>query len=435
MTESSSIEDNIKVEKLTESDIPKKFNYMKNKVAIVKLDDYNSESISNALKELIKILNLEGFFKNKSILIKPNLLAPTKNAFTPPELVYELIKLIKNDTKEIMIGDSTMTKKLTNITLKRCKINEGCEELGAKALNFFECNRIKVDIFNPNYEVEKSIYLPQEVCEANLIINMPKLKTHNGFVYTGAIKNFFGLLGNKMNMHMTHKNKINFQKMLADIYFAVEETNKTDFPKVLTIMDAVIAMEGKGPRSGKPRKIGVLIAGFNSAAVDIVGYTLMNGNPADLEAINSLARRTNLTVDINQLEIIGINNYRNFIIKDFKKPSVSIFRKSQTPSTGILSKIVNKAMSISIKIKRKKCVLCEQCVKHCPAEAMFKKNDKIMIDHDKCIECFCCGESCPNDAISAKWYVFRILPILLILMAFGVFTIIWLLIQIIVKII
>lgn len=90
-----------------------------------------------------------------------------------------------------------------------------------------------------------------------------------------------------------------------------------------------------------------------------------------------------------------------------------------------------KLSKISIKIKHKKCLLCEECVKHCPAEALGRKNEKIVVDRDKCIECFCCGESCPHDAISAKFYLFRILPVILLVLAIGSFVIIWFLIQLI----
>ena len=317
------------------------------------------------------------------------------------------------------------------MTFKRSNIGELCEAEGVNLINFFESERVKVKLDNPTYEIEESIYLPKEICDSDLILNLPKLKTHKGYVYTGAIKNFFGLLGNKMLMHMTHKNKIDFQKMLADIYFAVEETNSTDFPKVLTIMDAVIAMEGKGPRSGKPKKVGVLIAGFNSAAVDIVGYTLMNGNPNDLDAITSLAKRTELPVDISKLEIVGEEDYKSFIVKNFKKPKAASLKKAQVPENGLISKIYGKAMSISIKIKSKRCLLCSECVKHCPAEALIRKKDKILVDRDRCIECFCCGESCPNDAINAKWYVFRILPVLILILALGSLGIVWLIFQVI----
>ncbi len=425
MVSDSSKSEKVHLKEIKAEIIPQKFDFKKNVVAIVKLDDYQTENIKKALKSVIELLGIKDFFNYKSILLKPNALAPSKNAYTPQELVSTLIELLKSEknVNQVIVGDSTMTKGLTNITFKRTKYKEICEALGVKLINFFESERSKVKLNNPNYDVEEYIYLPKEICESDLVINLPKLKTHSGYVYTGAIKNFFGILGNKMSMHMTHKNKKRFQEMLADIYFAVEETNNTNFPKVLTIMDGCISMEGKGPRSGKPRKVGLLIAGFNSAAVDIIGYTLMNGDPTHLDAIISLAKRTELPVDINQLEIRG-EDYKDFIVKDFKKPHIALLKKSDK-----YSKIVRRIMGISIKIKQKRCTLCEQCVNHCPAGALVNKNERIEINREKCIECFCCGESCPNDAISAKFYIFRIIPLLIFILAVGSFIIIWFLIQ------
>lgn len=410
--------------------LPQKFNFLKDKVVILKLDNYEPEEIYKSLKSIIKLLELKDFFTNKSILIKPNLLAPSKYAYTPPEIALELIKILKTEmnVKEIMVGDSTMTKTLTNLTFSRTKFKEMCESEEIRIINFFESERVKVKLNNPPSSIEENVYLPREIKEVDLVINLPKLKTHGGYIYTGAIKNLFGLLGNKMSMHMTHKNKLDFQKMLADIYFAVEETNKTDLPKIMTLIDGVIAMEGKGPRAGKPRHIGLIIAGFNPAAVDIVGYTLMNGNPKDLDAITSLAKRTELPVDIHQLEILGIDeDIHKFIIKDFKKPKVSTLRKDRIRENKLYSKLAERVMKISIKINHRRCLLCEECVRHCPAEALFKKNDKILINHEKCIECFCCGESCPNNAISAKFYLFRVLPYFILLMSLGIIIIILLL--------
>ncbi len=413
--------------------IPEKFNYKKNIIALVKLDDYEPENIRNALKKLIELLGIKDYFKGKNIVLKPNALAAAKFTFTPPEIMVELKKLIENEAKEIIAGDSTMTKGFTNTTLKRSRIKEMCENAGMKVLNFFESKREKIDLINPPPAAENSMYLPKEVTSTDLVINLPKLKTHGGYVYTGAVKNLFGLLSYKMTMHQTHKRKSDFQKMLADIYFAVEETNKSQMPKVLTIMDAVIAMEGKGPRGGKPRKVGLLIAGFNSAAVDIVGYTLMNGHPTDLEAINSVAERTGLPVDISKLKILG-ENYTNYIVKDFKKPNVMSLRKDRLPATGAYAKIAKKFTSISIKINGKKCLLCEECVKNCPAGALSKEEDKIVVDKNECVECYCCGESCPNGAISARMYLFKALPYLITIIGVSAFFLIWFIIQLILSI-
>ena len=128
---------------------------------------------------------------------------------------------------------------------------------------------------------------------------------------------------------------------------------------------------------------------------------------------------------VKQLDIIGVDNISNFIVKDFKKPKISILKKGRIREGTLISKLSEKLMKISIKINRKRCILCEECVRHCPAEALVNKNDRIYVDHDKCIECFCCGESCPNNAISAKFYFFRVIPLAMLLVSIAAIIILW----------
>lgn len=408
------------VSERNELDLPQKFQYKKNQVVIVECRNYNSQTIRTALKKIIKLLDMDSYFQRKKILLKPNYLAPSEYAYTEPKIVITLSEILKElGADQILVGDSTMTKGLTSITLKRTCIKEECEENDLELINFFESDRKKIVLENPSSAAEPQIFLPKQAADADIVINMPKLKTHNGYVYTGAIKNLFGLLSNKMKMHMKYKNKTLFQKLLADIYFAVEQTGNEDHPKMLTIMDGVIAMEGNGPRAGEPRSTNVLIAGFNPAAVDSVGFSLMNGNPNQLTAIKSVANRTNLDINMENLEILGVSDHKKYVIRDFKKPSLKVLQERQV--SGLFSKIADKMTSISIKINKSNCTLCQQCVNHCPAEAMVRKNNRIVIDQEKCVECFCCGESCPNDAISAKFYLFRVLPYLILaLVGFGI---------------
>ena len=135
----------IEVSEITDKEIPQKFNYMKNSVAIVRLDDYQPHNVKIALKEVFDLLHLNTYFKDKNLLLKPNALAPTKNSYTPPEMIKELIKILKNETSanKITLGDSTMTKKLTSITFKRTKINHICKQLATIEINFFESERVK----------------------------------------------------------------------------------------------------------------------------------------------------------------------------------------------------------------------------------------------------------------------------------------------------
>ena len=198
MSSNTSESEKVQFDKIKGKELPQKFNYLKDKVAIVKVDDYQPENIKNALKSIFELLEIKDFCNEKSILLKPNALAPSKNAMTPVVLITELIKFLKSETnaKKIVVGDSTFTKNITKITFARSKIKEKCEELGTKTINFFESERIKIKLDNPPHEIEENIYLPKEICDADLIINLPKLKTHEGYVYTGAIKNLFGLLAN-----------------------------------------------------------------------------------------------------------------------------------------------------------------------------------------------------------------------------------------------
>ena len=152
----------------------------------------------------------------------------------------------------------------------------------------------------------------------------------------------------------------------------------------------------------------------------------MNGNPKDLETINSLARRTDLPVDISQLELLGEKRYQDFIVKNFKKPKISLLKKSGYSLKWLPTSVAKHVMKMSIKINKNKCTLCEQCVKHCPASAMRRVGNKIVVDDEKCIECYCCGEGCPNDAIVAKWNLFRIIPYMIIFSIVGISLIIWL---------
>ena len=115
MSSNTSKSEKVQFDKIKGKELPQKFNYLKDKVAIVKLDDYQPENIKNALKSIFKLLEIKDFFNKKSILLKPNALAPSKNAMTPPELITEVIKFLKSETnaKKVAIGDSTFTKKIT----------------------------------------------------------------------------------------------------------------------------------------------------------------------------------------------------------------------------------------------------------------------------------------------------------------------------------
>ncbi|MFX1388654.1 MAG: DUF362 domain-containing protein [Promethearchaeota archaeon] len=376
-------------------------------VVIVGVDEYSSFEVRKGLNRIIELLNpsfLTEDINKKIVLLKPSLLAPTKNTFTNKIVVEEVATFFKErGCKQIYIGDSTMTKSITTMAHKRSGMSEIAEKFGNPIINFFEEELISVS--HSSFRADDLIRLPKAVVDADIIVNLPKMKTHNGYIFTGAIKNFFGLLVDKIIKHRRFKDKIKFQQMLGDIHQAVLATGKEGKSKiVLHIMDGIVGMEGKGPRSGKLRSFNCLIGSFSPVAVDTLAYTLMGGNPMHLETIRSLAERNSWPGSMKDLNIIG-DDWQNFKQK-VKLPSLKNLQNKRTTGSfveRIATYFIDRFHPI-IKIDKKKCILCMACAKHCPVQAISKnqKKNKMILDQKICISCFCCGESCENDAIKSQ---------------------------------
>ena len=105
--------------------------------------------------------------------------------------------------------------------------------------------------------------LAAEVFEADVVINLPKLKTHTLTLLTGAIKNLYGVVSgfNKSKYHLVAFHPKEFAELLVSIYEVIRPS--------LTIMDAVVGMEGEGPYKGEPRFIGAILASPDGVAVKI----------------------------------------------------------------------------------------------------------------------------------------------------------------------
>jgi len=383
-----------------------------NVVAILRVNNYDSQNVRGGIHRILELLNpsfLHEDLSNKIILLKPNVLAPDKMAYTN-KVVVEEIALLFNEigAKKVLIGDSTMTESITSMAHKRSGLKQVAENVNTRMINFL--SEEYVNISHDSFRVNEVVRIPKSVVEADIIINIPKMKTHTGYIFTGAIKNFFGLVQDKLKMHSICKDKKKFQRMLGDIHNAVLCTGKDGNTKpVLHIMDAIVAMEGKGPRSGNHKPFHCLIASFSPVALDSLAYTLMGGNPNDLEAIKSLASRNLWVTDIDDLVILG-DQWEEFKQKA-KLPPLKNLQTKRTAGSFLerLAVPILNAFHPEIKISHKKCIQCNACSTHCPTGAIKRNDfqDKMIIDRKKCINCFCCGEICPNDALKTQISIIR----------------------------
>jgi uncharacterized protein (DUF362 family)/Pyruvate/2-oxoacid:ferredoxin oxidoreductase delta subunit len=234
-------------------------------------------------------------------------------------------------------------------------------------------------------KILRNITLTEFAFNVDLIVNLPKLKTHSLMKYTGAVKNLFGLVpgGIKQNYHMIADREDKFGNLLIDIY----QNIKT--PKI-NIMDGIIGLEGNGPGSGgNPIKTGYILASENAIALDILASMLIGYNAMDI-LTNKFAIERGL-FDKKNYEVIG-----NFVKVNYKKPSTLALK---FPSF-IRRWFFNKTKSYPITITEK-CTKCERCIKICPANALIMASYPL-INKSKCISCYCCHENCPKSAIELR---------------------------------
>jgi uncharacterized protein (DUF362 family)/NAD-dependent dihydropyrimidine dehydrogenase PreA subunit len=373
------------------------------KVVLLKCEDYNVKLIEDKLREGFNLLGGDKFLKelipyNKKVLLKPNMLS-IEEAGSPVVTNFNIfeavIRIIKDYTSNISFGDSPGFGESIKAAEKSGLLNIA-KKYNVKFEDFKESIHVKLDesILCKSWTVAKAPY------EADVLITLPKLKTHAMAYYTGAIKNQFGCVPGtlKATWHTRMPNANNFCKMLLDLNTLVN----TKF----AILDGIIAMEGNGPKSGNPKKMNTLIMGKSLSAVDSTAVRLIGyDNPLDIPLLKEVYDQQWGEVLPKNIEILGKS------IEDMKVSDFQLCRKAGSfyfisPAvTNFLRDLIAPDPSLI----NEKCISCGRCREVCPEKGkvikMVKVNGKPIPTWDmkKCIRCFCCQELCPCGAIELKY--------------------------------
>ncbi|MFH1063009.1 MAG: DUF362 domain-containing protein [Candidatus Omnitrophota bacterium] len=350
-------------------------------VSIIRCADYEINRLYAAVKQSVDAIGgIEKFVKNgQSVLLKPNFLTiaqPNEAVITHPEFIRAVIRLVKTATDKIFIGDSPGGFVKIEDIYDQCGIRQVAQEENVELVRF---ERIKKIGGIPFASIKD---------EVDVVISLPKLKTHNLTILTCAIKNVFGFVPGlyKVQCHKQAPNFQAFAKELVRIYsMAVPD---------LSIIDAVLAMHGDGPSGGDPYKLGLVISSADAVAADAAAAKIIGLDPFTVPSIKQAHDLKLGQGDLSRIQIIG-QSIEQVAVRDFALPKImAVFRMPNFIIRNIL-----RFIPLMLTVDTNKCDNCLMCTKICPQKTIEQSKGKIKIKPQKCILCLCCSELCPNNAI------------------------------------
>jgi uncharacterized protein (DUF362 family)/Pyruvate/2-oxoacid:ferredoxin oxidoreductase delta subunit len=366
-------------------------------VALLRCEDYEDRKLDAIIAQAAEIAGFPDV-RGATVLLKPNVLnaSPAAKAVTThPAFVGAVMRFVKaQGAKEVLVGDSPGWQPGT-LAAKACGIYDSVQQHGGMWVDFKEATPFPI----ANGKKLKHIPLTTALKDADIVVNLPKLKNHRLMTYTGAMKNLFGLIPGtaKSAMHLQYPNVADFGQMLVDLALSV--------PRCFTFMDGIVAMQGEGPGSGTPYPLGIVIASQRVAMLDWVAARCVGYDPWRIPYVLDGMQRTvgnesfaePTTYPLTVAEI----GHEGFELLPYGSSKVGRRLVSIPNSLRTLAGSIIRLRPI---FHTKPCIGCGACIEICPAEALSierkHRSNLIRIDDGLCITCFCCHEVCPAGAIT-----------------------------------
>jgi uncharacterized protein (DUF362 family)/NAD-dependent dihydropyrimidine dehydrogenase PreA subunit len=369
---------------------------MNKKVAIERCPSYDSRLLYTALKRAVELsggLDVSG----KTVLLKPNIVfdaPPEKAVCTHPAFLEAAIALVREmGARRILVGDSPGLQ-TPGFSGKACGLGEATRKNNAEWVDF---TQEKIELSCPQGKAVKKFTVSHATREADVIISLPKLKTHQLMYFTGAMKNLFGLVPSvaKSTYHVRFRDRHAFATMIVDLNMAVQAH--------YALMDAVTGMEGPGPAGGDPRHVGLVLASSNLLAMDVAASAIIGYPPAEIPVNKDALERGAWLSSFSEIEYPGLSP-QDVEIPDYVKIA---FKKSGNQLLDFILprplRTFRESFAPKPQINRSSCVLCGDCMRICASRAMSiageGKERHVAIDYHRCIRCFCCHEVCAEKAI------------------------------------
>jgi uncharacterized protein (DUF362 family)/ferredoxin len=398
-------------------------------VALVRCDDYDPQRVEDALRRALDPLGGMARFvpPGSRVVLKPNLLRampPEAGVTTHPSVVRAVVRLVQECGATAVIADSPggpFTPLLLRRLYERTGLRQVAEETGAELSYDTSATRVPV----PEGGLLRLVEVISTVATADLVINLPKLKTHNLTRLTVATKNLFGVIPGvtKMGYHAKLRDAMDFSRGLIDILRCVGP--------VLTIVDGVVAMHGNGPSGGDLFDGRVLIAGPDAVAVDVVAMALVGWEPLTMPTIRVAAERGLHTGRLDDIDLLG-DPLADLRFQGFRSGSATTVdpgilprglrrrllplinarsvdgrsASSETPADSLDSGVVPPGLRgwatrqlVVTPRAGARCTGCGYCAEQCPVDAITIAGGRAHMDPKRCIRCYCCHELCPALAV------------------------------------
>jgi uncharacterized protein (DUF362 family)/Pyruvate/2-oxoacid:ferredoxin oxidoreductase delta subunit len=376
-------------------------------VSIVRCDGYEIEGVRAALRDALAPLGgMATFVKpGERIGLKPNLLLgsdPDQAVVTHPAVLAAVALEVKEAGATPIVVESPGAGIIPSPKMLARQFAKAGYQEAAALYGFTIAVEPEWDwVPFPDGRAFKKVEIVRSAMQVDGFINLPKFKTHAWMILTGATKNLFGLIPGltKVGYHGKFPKQELFAEMLLDVATLMR-------PR-LNIMDAIVAMEGRGPGTGgKPRKLGLILAGTDTVSMDGVCCGIAGFDPHAVPVLVEARRRGLWDGKAAGLPVIG-PQVADLALRDFQPPSKGVASSGlELPFIGGVGRaFLRSGFSPRPRPQVGPCTICGSCEQACPGQAisMDKRAHVARVDDEKCIRCYCCHEVCPNAAIELRF--------------------------------
>lgn len=288
----------------------------KTTVSVVRRTDYDKAGIKAAVDETFGFFGgVKGLLKRgDSVLVKPNFLRksrPESCTITHPAIIESVVEALLDNGVSPVIGDSPAFGSVSRIA-QGIGLDKFAEKHNIDIIELDEPRRVETRCAGETF----SLTVSGKALDFDAIINLPKLKAHVQFLFTGAVKNMYGCVSGKRKAwrHFRSNSDMGwYTGMLLANYLKVKP--------VFTIMDAVMAMEKRGPSGGVPKQVSLLVGGVDCVAIDRVIASILNVDPALSPILRASGVHKIGEQDLNKIEVVG-EPLESVKIMDFDFPGL-----------------------------------------------------------------------------------------------------------------